>query len=485
MDSFDLLSGTVTAVVLGLASVVGIHVSSRGTAFDARAQTRLFLAGLLLRYFLSIVLHSTSLLSVLGDDDASGWFGGVVYAEGWRTQGVTVFDLPGKLLEAFSKLNRGYYYLLGALFFVTNVQSRMMASALNCVVGAWTVVLTYRVARAMFPEPVAARTGWLVGVFPSMVVWSALTLKEPIVIFLEMLTLYCCQQVRLSGFTTRNFLGGVAAVAALLTLRFYAAYIVGAVAFLCLMIPRVAGQRYVVLRSFAVLFLVTPLVFSVVTMSRETVQLDRYDLEFASSFRKGMSASGNSRVEIDYDLRTPTGFVMSTVLGGLHLLLAPFPWQLGGASLRMLFTLPEMLVWWWLFFFRVVPGFWYSARNRLADALPLMLFAAGLWVVYGMTFANIGLVYRQRVQLLPILLMFAAVGSMRKKDKVRPAGASPRAPAGWGLGVGAPRPTVSDPAPPTTPIRGLPASGSPPGGRRQEWTTRPGDETGGARAPRS
>ncbi len=49
------------------------------------------------------------------------------------------------------------------------------------------------------------------------------------------------------------------------------------------------------------------------------------------------------------DLNSPVQLGLALMYGGAHLLLAPFPWQLGGASLRMILTLPELLFWWYLF----------------------------------------------------------------------------------------------------------------------------------------
>ena len=102
-------------------------------------------------------------------------------------------------------------------------------------------------------------------------------------------------------------------------------------------------------------------------------------------------------------------------------MLAPFPWQLGGASLRMLLTLPEMLVWWWLFFWGIVPGFWLAVRRRFGEIQPLLIFIFGLGLLYSLLFGNVGLIVRQRGQLLPWLLIFAMVGleqaMLRRRQK--------------------------------------------------------------------
>jgi hypothetical protein len=96
-------------------------------------------------------------------------------------------------------------------------------------------------------------------------------------------------------------------------------------------------------------------------------------------------------------------------------MLAPFPWQLlSGGSTRMLLTAPEVMAWWWLFIFGVLPGFWYVVRNRFNEIMPMLVFLFGLGLLYSVMFGNIGLAYRHRAQLLPWLLILAAVGLERR-----------------------------------------------------------------------
>ena len=98
-----------------------------------------------------------------------------------------------------------------------------------------------------------------------------------------------------------------------------------------------------------------------------------------------------------------------TLFGGVHLLLAPFPWQLRSGSVRMALTAPEMVVWWFVFFALVLPGLKHAIRHRFGDVMPLLLFLMLLSGVYGLTFGNVGTAYRQRAQLMPYLLIFAAM----------------------------------------------------------------------------
>jgi hypothetical protein len=49
-------------------------------------------------------------------------------------------------------------------------------------------------------------------------------------------------------------------------------------------------------------------------------------------------------------------------------------------------------------------------KTRGLELAPIFVFILGLGLLYSMTFGNIGLVFRQRAQLLPWLFVLAAVG---------------------------------------------------------------------------
>jgi hypothetical protein len=137
-------------------------------------------------------------------------------------------------------------------------------------------------------------------------------------------------------------------------------------------------------------------------------------LKTIERFKASVATGYGSGVKSQYDLNSPTGLAMAIGVGGAHLLLAPFPWQLGDASLRMLLTTPELAVWWWLVFMGLIPGAWHICRTRLADTQPMLFFIIGLGLLYSMMFGNVGLIFRQRAQLLPWLLIIAVVGLERR-----------------------------------------------------------------------
>lgn len=382
-------------------------------------QVRLFVIAMLVRFLGALAIYEFGLSSVIGDEDSSGYFLGRYYGGLWIGQNRSLLDLPSLWIPAFEEHHRGYYYLVGTLFFITGWVGRIPPAALNCFFGAMTVVFTYRIARSLFSNWTAVRVGWLVCFIPSMIIWSCQTLKEPVVIFMETVALYSCVRLRQAGFDLKYILLCIVAMFMLYPFRFYASLVTGLAVFVTFLLPEI-GKRTGSTKGAGILIvvLVVPLAISSGLAARSESQIEQFDLDRIQQFRSDIARGQGSGVESGYDMKTTTGFTLATGVGALHLLLAPFPWQLGG-SLRLVFTFPEMLLWWWLFFAGFLPGIWYAMKNRLVDVIPALVFIGILGLLYSMTFGNVGLVFRQRAQILPWLLIFTVLGfEIRKLKKM-------------------------------------------------------------------
>jgi 4-amino-4-deoxy-L-arabinose transferase-like glycosyltransferase len=421
----DLLTGTATFIFLAALGVNALLLR-RGRRDELALQIRIFLLALTVRYAFSLVVYQGGLVSALGDEDSSGWLAGELLHADWNRRHLSWIDLPSVLTEAFHGPHMGFRYMTGALFCVLGAPERLSVAALNCFFGALTVVFIYRTARLLFSPSIAARAGWWACWFPSLVVWSAQTVKEPVVVFLETLALYGCVRLRQQGISARHLALCAATIVLILPFRFYAAYVVGATTLLALLAPALFQQRRRA-ASLALMLVLLPVVGATVTMAQHEAAFQRLDLDRVQKFRHNVSGADQGSGVVTEDIRTPRGFVLGLAIGAAHLLLAPFPWQFKGGSLRMLLTAPEIFFWWWLFFTGVVPGLRYAVRHRLMDVAPLLLFLAGFGLLYSLMFGNVGLVFRQRAQLLPWLLVFAAVGldqRARRRGAVRDAAPS-------------------------------------------------------------
>ena len=413
MDATDVFSGNIAFLLLALLGCLLLLVT-RNYRSGLRGQCILFLCAFAIRFLLSVSIYGSELHTVVDGDDF-GWEGGRGILAEWEYQGLGLLDLPAALLDAFKGNHRGYAYVLAVYFYLTRIPSQLSAAALSCCAGAMTAVFAYRLARSIASDWVAWRVGWWTCLLPVMIIWSVQTIKEPFVILLEVLALYGCIQLRISKFALRHILLCGVCVVILVTMRTYAAYLVGLVILISLALPHLGRRRGTIGAAIGVVAIAIPILSSVGALNKDTEAAGEFDLKQFDQFRHNMATTAGSGVETSFDTQTTRGLGLVTLFGGVHLLLAPFPWQLRAGSVRMALTAPEMVVWWYMFFALVLPGLKYAIRHRFGDVMPPLLFLLLLGVVYSLTFGNVGTAYRQRAQLMPYLLIFAAIKLEQRK----------------------------------------------------------------------
>jgi hypothetical protein len=426
-DDPNLLSGLIHFAMLAACGVALLHLT-RAHRETVRFQVRLFLVAFVARFLCSVAIYQGGLVDVIKDEDASGWAVGLAYQETWMKEGKSLLDLPELFAQAYRFQNRGFYHLLGCYFFATFLPSRLAAAAFNGFAGSLTAVVIYRISRSLFGESTARKAGWLTCFYPAVIIWSAQTVKEPVVILLESVALYGAVCLRQRGLSGRHTVLTVAAVVLLIPFRFYAAFIGMVTAAVALTLPRLQQSRRAGARP-GIWLAALPCLALAYWMLQKDVQAERYNIEYIENVRNYAARTQGSGVEVGFSLDNPFGMAASTVIGAVHLLFAPFPWQLAGGSLRMFLVGPEVLLWYWLFLAAIAPGMRYVFQRRLDDLLPVFLFLIPLAFLYCLLFSNVGLVYRQRAQLMPWLLVFAAVGLELRGAARRRAKATAETPA--------------------------------------------------------
>jgi len=403
-------------VLFAVLAVVGIGAILATGHHRERFQVQIavFLVAFLLRFAAAFAIYEVGLIEVIMDEDGiDSWLSGPARKNLWIEQGLGVMDLPSVLAEAFDGKQNGYQYGVATLLFLWDFggENRLDVAVLNCFIGAMTIVLLFRTAATIFSPQVAQVAAWWGAVFPSLIIWSAQTIKEPLIILLESIAVYAAVRMSTSGPTFRHLALCGIVVTLLAPLRFYAVYLVVAMLVGTLVLSTFRG-RHPAAPIITGLGIVIGLVALSVTQAQNEQTMRLFTTDYAayiSGFRSNAS-EGGSGVFLDFDFNTPWGLVAGLIIGSVHLLFAPFPWQWMGGSGRLLLTIPEVLVWWWLFYAGVWGGVRRGIRERFSRIIPVLLFLLGFGLLYSMMFGNVGLAYRQRAQLLPWLLIFAAAG---------------------------------------------------------------------------
>lgn len=366
-----------------------VRSSVRPAAFSLSGTIR---AAIVLRVLLAVALHLLFPQEFFAPDQSTYHAVGQAYASYWS--GASLY-WPVPLGPP------AYYYLVGSLYFLFGPFS-LVPKLLNALVGGLCVGLVYDLAqRITDDESVAAMSARLCAYFPSLVLWSALNIRD---IWIVALILLVCRQALL----VQDMPGARALLllaASVYGLALFRTYIVLAVA-LPMLLSFVFRNRRNLARNVLLGMLAAAAVIYTDQAAGVGRRLRSVDFAEIQHFRYwgGVGAASDFG---EVDISTPGKAVLFLPKGVALFLFAPFPWAVSG--LRQIITLPETL-----YFYALVPvmirGLRRLIRERLSDSLMILLVAAGLTFAYALGSGNAGSAYRYRAQVLCFYLIFAAAG---------------------------------------------------------------------------
>jgi 4-amino-4-deoxy-L-arabinose transferase-like glycosyltransferase len=398
----DVALPLVLFAALGAIAVVLLSLLVR--AEERQWLVRTALAALAVRMTMATIFALVPSSRLFHEDAAGYEYVGMRVAMGWQGLGP-----PIDLNAAFHQ-NYGFYYICAILYYLLG-QLAPIASYFNCVIGTATVVMVYQLARQFFHPLVARRATLLVAFVPSMILWSSVAIKDPLMALLILVGLQSCVAIK-RRFSVAAAIGIAFSLLAMQPIRFYMVYFLGFAIAVSLFLER--GVRLVsgVYKQLLVVGMFVALLVVAGFTERTQEGLQNLSFEQVSSFRHGMAVSANSGFEANVDVSTPGKALLFLPLGVAELLLGPFPWQF--ASMRALMAAPET-IYWWILFPSTLSGMWWMFRKRFASTSALLLFAVTLTCAYSLVHGNIGSGFRQRAQIFVILFIFAAVGRYRSR----------------------------------------------------------------------
>jgi 4-amino-4-deoxy-L-arabinose transferase-like glycosyltransferase len=405
-------------IIAGLVSLVlnvwiTAVIRSRTVGWEGTFLVKTYWYTLLLRHAIALFLNAFAgdmvfAAAFWGDSSTYDW-GGRLLSLQWSG---TAYMNP---LRADSVSGFGFTYFVGAVYYVFG-QNQLLVQFLNATLGSLSVVVIYATARLLFDARVARWAALFMAFFPQMVFWSCAMYKDPAVLLCIAMSMYATLRLK-SRFSFGYLVLYLAAVLALMTLRFYVFYMVviatlGTFVFSQRrgFVSGLFGQVVLVLAFSGAMFL---------GVRSETVrqQQDYLSLERMQVARADQANLARSGYGAEIDVSTPTGAVAALPIGLVYMLLAPFPWSASG--MRQLLTVPEMLVWYSLLP-ALARGLRHTVRERLGPTLPILVFALLLTVSYAVFQSNVGTVYRQRTQISMFFFIFMGLGlELRKKARTQ------------------------------------------------------------------
>ena len=403
--------GIIAVVLTTALAVVAVFLIRRATE-ESRFLVQVFLVALIARMVFGLFLHIFDLREFFGGDALTYDFLGQRILEIWFGE-IQGNDPLSQRAIGTGTPGWGMNYLTALIYLVTG-RNILAAQAFCAVMGAATAPLTYSCAHKIFNNRRVGRmAAILVALFPAFIIWSGQLLKDGLIIFLLVLAMTMVLQLQQRlNYAAVGLL--IFALFGILSLRFYIFYMV-AVSVAGSFIIGQSGSVKAIARGF-VLLVLCGLALTYLGVTRTaTENFDKFgSLESIQRSRSDLARSAESGFGEDVDVSTTEGAISAIPVGLAYLMLAPFPWQV--TSLRQAITLPEILVWW-----AMIPllfyGLWYTLKNRLRTAIPILIFTLMLTIAYSIFQGNVGTAYRQRTQIQVFLFIFVAVGATLIQEK--------------------------------------------------------------------
>ncbi|HEY8558959.1 MAG TPA: phospholipid carrier-dependent glycosyltransferase [Pyrinomonadaceae bacterium] len=403
--------GIVAVLVTAIVSVPVIILIRQNTD-ESHFLIQLFLVALILRMAFGVFIHLYDLRLFFGGDantyDSLGktildiWFGVIPGNDPWSLRAMST-GTPGW----------GMNYLTAIIYLFTG-RNILAAQSFCAVIGAATAPMVYICAHKIFHNrQVGKIAALMVALFPAFIIWSGQLLKDGLIIFLLVLAMTMVLQLQ-ERFNYFAVIFLVFALFGILSLRFYIFYMV-AISVAGSFIVGQSGSATSIARNFVLLIVVGIALTYLGVLRTASENFDKWgNLDAVQRSRADLARSGASGFGGDVDVSTTEGAIAAIPIGFTYLMLAPFPWQL--TNLRQAITIPEMIVWW-----SSVPlllmGLAYTIKNRLRNAIAILIFTLMLTIAYSIFQGNVGTAYRQRTQIQVFLFIFIAVGWTLRKEK--------------------------------------------------------------------
>lgn len=401
----ELMAIPLTLILAGLgAFFIGRNIEDD----DGDFQVNIFLLAFSIRLWAGIVIYGWDLTTFLGDEDASGYMFGWHVASNWYNSGIDGF-ISDLSMVFFEKANVGQGIIWGIPMFIAGGPSRMIVSVINSFAGSMLVIVIFRMARRIFGSETARIAAVLVAFWASIVLLSAGTSKEMLVILFEWSLIYIVIRDP-NGLTPKDGLFAIPVFLALYITRFYALYIV-ATAFVFRVI--FSGRKNLVRNGILgaiVVGVVMVFLSSGGVIDRDFERLDRQN-QIIDNWRINMAESTGSGTEIYSEYESGS---VAIPVATIYFFLAPFPWEVFSGSLRNGFAAVENI---FIVLILIIgfPALKIFFKDKFVEMAPIFIFCvlyAGLQV-WGLS--NVGLAWRHKQTVMPLLFMLVALSIAHRK----------------------------------------------------------------------
>ena len=315
---------------------------------------------------------------------------------------LVVFDFFKNDSLLISKIISIFYTIFG--------ESKMLAKSISVALGTASVYLVYNLCTLMWDINSAKKAAWVTALFPSLILYSSLTLRESYIVFFLLIGLIgIVKFIRNNSFASFS----QALLSFYVLIFFHGPLVLGGFVFLFYLALKLINEQIrksdnFKINIFSLLFLFTSLtiVTLFLTNNFEIPYLGRINtlFELDESFDKintymTGTASYPSWLKINYSYELFTKGIFKI----FYFLYSPFMWDI--KSYIHLFGLFDGILY-FIFTIYVIRNRYYIWKNPITR-LFILIFVCYL-IMYGLGVGNFGTAIRHRSKFIVILIVLAA-----------------------------------------------------------------------------
>lgn len=379
---------------------------------ERRFVTAIFSTGFFLRLLALVFFHTLSVKlgyhGFLSQFDAKSYDNFAMFiVRGWHRG--EFIDLRSWNLAGTWDI--GYYYFLAALYYLFG-HSTLLGKAVNCLLGALLPIVIFHLVKSIFSKQVASYSAFLVAIFPNLVYWSAYDLmKDTLAALLLYLSVFFALKVEKKSLVYPVLL--VLSLTFLRLNRFYIGTILTGLVMIFFLVKMWREKRiyqhvivFFVLLLAVEAFLVYGLRFPSFIMPLKSEIPTYFGGKTVTKLVKPESESFKGiKAFIAYFLKNPGQFAKQLIAGGVVFTIGPFAWVVPSSFSWDAFLFPGMWLWYLLIPFAL---YGLVSVKKEPPVVLLLLVVMSFFFIYAFLFGGGG--FRHREQIMPILLVFSAIG---------------------------------------------------------------------------
>ena len=386
---------------------------------------------LILRTLLIVLSnHSISLPDSSGD---AYWF--EIQAYEWSQLGFpNVLFVYGGWDPTFQKdvassaFNSSFFisYILAILYALTD-RSVMLGQSISLLFGTLSVLMSWILAQKVWDNRTAIKVGWFVALFPSLILYSALIMREVYVCFFLLVALNNVVNWSRTGSLKSFFL---TIVSFLVTMIFHGGMFVGLVIFLVIvflkdiknLLRKLINGRLITFKSFlSFTFLVALIAYYVANniFIPKIGTISEINTLKKEILRKNIVTHRGAAKYPDWVIaKSETELIYKIPIKAMYFVFAPFPWEIKKTSHLMGMFDSFLHIFLVYLIFRNRKVIWAD------PALRIILFILLTYLfVYGIAVGNFGTGLRHRAKFIVIFILLAAPFlpkfTFSKKNKIK------------------------------------------------------------------